>query len=124
MLPGVEEAMAGKKAGDSFSVTLGPDKAYGEVQENAVQRVSVKHVLTSGKKKVKFKKGMRVQLNTQDGPRDVMIVKAGLKTLDVDLNHPFAGKTLKFDIDVVDVRDASEEEIAHGHAHGIGGHQH
>ena len=124
MLPGVEDAMAGKKAGESFSVTLAPENAYGEVQENAIQRVSIKHVFNQGKKKVKYKAGMRVQLNTQDGPRDVVVVKAGLKTLDVDTNHPFAGKTLKFDIEVVDVRDASEEEIAHGHAHGAGGVQH
>lgn len=124
MLPGVEEAMTGKKAGDSFSITLGPEKAYGEVQENAVQRVSIKHVINPGKKKIKYKAGMKIQLNTQEGPRDVMVVKAGLKTLDVDTNHPFAGKTLKFDLDVVDVREASEEEIAHGHVHGEGGHHH
>jgi len=124
MLPGVEEAMEGKKAGDKFSVTLEPEKAYGEVRENAVQRVSVKHVINPGKKKVKYKTGMMIQLNTQEGPRDVVVVKAGLKTLDVDTNHPFAGKTLVFDLEIVDVRDASAEEIAHGHVHGEGGHQH
>ena len=124
MLPGVEEAMTGKKAGDSFTITLEPEKAYGAVQENAVQRVSIKHVINPGKKKVKYKAGMKIQLNTQEGPRDVMIVKAGLKTLDVDTNHPFAGKILKFDLEVVDVRDASEEEISHGHVHGVGGVNH
>ena len=124
MLPGVEEAMIGKKAGEDFTVTLAPGKAYGDVQENAVQRVSIKHVINKGKKKVKYKAGMAIQLNTQEGPRDVVVVKAGLKTLDVDTNHPFAGKTLKFVINVIDVRDASEEEVSHGHVHGEGGHHH
>lgn len=124
MLPGVEEAMTGKQTGEDFSITLAPEDAYGEVRENAIQRVSVKHVINPGKKKVKYKAGMHVQLNTQEGPRDVVVVKAGLKSLDVDTNHPFAGKTLKFDIEVLDVRDASEEEIAHGHVHGEGGHHH
>lgn len=124
MLPGVEEALTGKKAGDDFTITLAPEKAYGAVQENAIQRVSIKHVINKGKKKVKYKTGMTIQLNTQEGPRDVVIVKAGLKTLDVDTNHPFAGKTLKFEIKVTDVRDASEEEISHKHVHGEGGHHH
>ena len=124
MLPGVEEALTGKKAGESFSITLAPEKAYGDYQENAVQRVSLKHIIKQNKKKVKYKAGMPVQLNTQEGPRDVVVVKAGLKTLDVDTNHPFAGKTLKFDIEVIDVREASEEEIEHKHVHGPGGHHH
>ena len=124
MLPGVEEALTGKKAGEDLTITLAPEKAYGEVQENAIQRVSIKHVIKKNKKKLKYKVGMAIQLNTQEGPRDVVIVKAGLKTLDVDTNHPFAGKTLKFDINVVDVRDASDEEISHKHVHGKGGHHH
>lgn len=67
---------------------------------------------------------MTVQINTNHGPRDVTVVKAGLKTIDVDTNHPLAGRTLNFEIEVLDVRDATAEEIAHGHAHGAGGHQH
>ena len=51
-------------------------------------------------------------------------VKVGLKTLDVDTNHPLAGKTVTFAVEVVEVRDAMPEEIQHGHAHGVGGHQH
>ncbi len=124
MLPGLEEAMEGKQSGDNFTAILTPEKAYGPARENAVQRVSAKHVLKSGKKKVKYKPGMVVQLNTKEGPRDVVIVKVGLKTLDVDTNHPFAGKTLKFDLEIIDVREASEEEIAHKHVHGEGGHHH
>lgn len=124
MITGLEEALAGKQAGDKFSVTLTPEQAYGVRREDAVQRVSVKHVINPTKKKVVYKPGMVVQLNTQHGPHAVTVVKAGLKTLDVDANHPYAGKSLSFDIEVVAVREASAEEIEHGHVHGEGGHQH
>lgn len=121
MLPGVEEALAGRKAGDTLSVTLPPEKAYGQRQEDAVQRVSLKHVIRRGGK---LQPGMVVQVNTEHGPRDVVVVKPGLKTVDVDVNHPLAGKTLQFDIEVVGVRAATQDELAHGHAHGEGGHGH
>jgi len=124
MLAGLEEALTGKQAGDKFTVTLPPEKAYGVRRDDAVQRISVKHVLNPGNKKIGFKPGMVVQVNTDHGPREVTVVKAGLKTLDVDTNHPMAGKTLSFEVEVVEVRDATDEEIAHGHVHGAGGHQH
>jgi len=124
MLKGVEDALEGKSEGDNVKITLTPDEAYGPIRENAVQRVSIKHIIKQGKGKVKYVPGMAVQVNTANGPQDVIVVKAGLKNLDVDTNHPLAGKTLMFDIDVTEVRDATEEELAHGHAHGVGGHQH
>ncbi len=124
MLPGLEEALTGKQTGDTITVTLPPEKAYGLRREDAVQRISVKRVINPGNKKVVYKPGMVIQLNTDHGPREVTVIKAGFKTLDVDTNHPMAGRTLQFEIEVVDVRDASEEEIAHGHVHGEGGHQH
>jgi len=67
---------------------------------------------------------MQVVLNTNFGPRAVTIQKVGMSVVDVDLNHPMAGKDLHFDIEVVDVREASPEEIEHGHVHGDGGHEH
>lgn len=124
MLPGLEEALTGKQVGDKFTVTLPPEKAYGPRREDAVQRISVKRVINPGNKKVSYRPGMVVQVNTDHGPREVTVIKAGLKTIDVDTNHPMAGRTLRFEIEVVDVRDATEEEIAHGHVHGAGGHQH
>lgn len=123
MLIGLEEALVGKRAGDHFSITLPPDKAYGVRREAENLRVSLKHVIGYDKK-TKIVAGMPVQINTPQGPREVTVVKVGLKTLDVDTNHPLAGKTLNFDLEVVDVRDATEEEIAHGHVHGDGGHHH
>ena len=112
------------KAGDSFSITIEPELAYGQRHADAIQRVSVKHIINPGNKKVNYKPGMVVQLNTAEGPREVVVTKVGLKSIDVDINHPLAGKTLTFDINVVDVRDASSEEIEHGHVHGEGGHHH
>ena len=124
MLAGLEAALAGKQSGDQFTVTLAPDMAYGLRRDDAVQRISVKHVLNPGNKKMAYRPGMVVQVNTDHGPREVTVIKAGLKTIDVDTNHPMAGRTLQFEVEVVDVRDASEEEIAHGHVHGEGGHHH
>lgn len=124
MIPGVEEALTGKQAGEHVTVSVPPEKGYGPRNEDAVQRISKSHVLNAPKGKVKFEPGMLVQVNTPRGPRSVIVLKVGMTTLDVDANHPLAGRTLDFDIDVVDVREASEEEVAHGHAHGVGGHDH
>lgn len=124
LIKGLESAMNGREAGEKFSVTVEPEQAYGPRREDARQRISINHVINPRKGTVKYKPGMVVQVNTSRGPRSVVVVKAGLKTLDVDTNHPLAGKTLTFDVEVLDVREASAEEIAHGHVHGEGGHQH
>jgi FKBP-type peptidyl-prolyl cis-trans isomerase SlyD len=124
MLPGLEEALTGRRAGDKFTVTLPPEKAYGLRREDAVQRISIKHIVNPGNKKMSYKPGMVVRVNSDKGPQEVTVVKAGLKTLDVDTNHPMAGKTVSFEVEVVDVRDATAEEIQHGHVHGEGGHHH
>ena len=124
LLKGLEDALEGKQAGDALTVTLPPEQAYGMRRENALQRISQRHVAGSSKVKTRYKPGMVVQVNTPEGPRSVIIAKVGLKTLDVDTNHPLAGMTLTFDVEVQDVRDATEEELAHGHAHGDGGHDH
>lgn len=123
MLTGLEEALVGKRTGDRFSITLPPEKAYGARREGENLRVSVKHVIGYDKK-TKFTAGMPVQINTPQGPREVTVLKVGLKMLDIDTNHPLAGKTLNFNIEVMDVRDATDEEITHGHVHGEGGHHH
>lgn len=120
MLVGLEEALEGRVAGDSFTATLPPEKAYGKRKEGAQQRVPRKHVLTKGK----LKAGQVVQINTAEGGREAQIIKVGLKNVDIDSNHPLAGMTLDFDLEVIEVRAATAEEIAHGHAHGVGGHQH
>jgi FKBP-type peptidyl-prolyl cis-trans isomerase SlyD len=65
-----------------------------------------------------------VQLSTSDGMRTVTVTKAGRHTADIDTNHPLAGQTLEFDIEVVEIRNATAEEMAHRHVHGVGGHHH
>jgi FKBP-type peptidyl-prolyl cis-trans isomerase SlyD len=120
MLPGLEEALQGQQAGDKFKTTLTPEKGYGQRKEGAVQRVPKKHIVTKGK----ITTGMVVQVNTEHGAKEAVVLKVGLKNIDIDSNHPLAGKTLVFDVEVVEVRVATADEIAHGHAHGVGGHQH
>jgi FKBP-type peptidyl-prolyl cis-trans isomerase SlyD len=120
MLPALEQALSGKTAGDKLDITLTPEQAYGERDANAIQSVQVKHLL--GAKK--WQPGMTAVIQTEQGQRQVTIVKMGMFKADVDTNHPLAGKTLNFAIEIVSVRAATEEEIAHGHAHGEGGHHH
>jgi FKBP-type peptidyl-prolyl cis-trans isomerase SlyD len=120
IVPGLESQLVGKKSGDKFTATVAPEQAYGPRNENAVQRVPVKHIATRGP----FTVGQMVVVNTREGGRQARVVKVGHFNLDLDLNHPLAGKTLEFEIEVIDVRDSTEEERAHGHAHGPDGHGH
>ena len=120
IIPGLEKAMAGKAAGDKFEVVVEPHGAYGERKENGIQRIPAKHFKKAGL----LKPGQVVVLQTQQGPRQVVVVKVGRFNIDVDTNHPMAGMTLTFDVEVTDVRDATEEEVLHRHVHGPGGVDH
>jgi len=119
IIPGLEEAMLGHEAGDKFAVDVAAAQAYGDKREGMSQRVPKKHFGAQ-----RLEPGMQVVLNTNFGPRAVTIEKVGMSVVDVDLNHPMAGKDLHFDIDIVDVREATPEELEHGHVHGEGGHHH
>ncbi|MDO6460224.1 peptidylprolyl isomerase [Granulosicoccaceae sp. 1_MG-2023] len=118
MLPGIEAALEGRDTGETCSVTL--VEPYGPYRADSVQRVPLKHLAT----KKRPVPGMATVVNTAQGPREVVVLKVGRFNVDVDTNHPYAGKTLSYDIEVTGVRDATEEELAHGHAHGAGGHHH
>lgn len=120
ILPGLKTEFEGKANGDKFSVTLEAAQAFGKLVENAEQRVPVKHLQGANK----WKKGMVAVVNTEQGQRQVTILKMGKFMATVDTNHPFAGKTVTFDVTITDVRAATQEELDHGHAHGVGGHQH
>lgn len=120
MMPGIENALEGKAVGDKLTVTPDPADTYGEVIEDAVQRVPVKHLMGA---KV-WKPGMAAIVHTDQGQRQVTVVKVGKFMADIDINHPLAGRTLTFELEVAGVREATDEEIAHGHAHGVGGHHH
>jgi FKBP-type peptidyl-prolyl cis-trans isomerase SlyD len=120
MMPGIEKSLEGKQAGENVSVELPSSETFGDVLENSEQRVSVKHLQGASK----WSAGMSAVVNTEHGQRQVTIVKVGKFMATVDTNHPLAGKTLQFELDVVAVREATEEELEHGHAHGEGGHHH
>jgi len=119
IIPGLEKAMGGHEAGDTFTADVPATEAYGERRDGLGQRIPKKHFGDA-----KLEPGMQVVLNTNFGPRAVTVEKVGLTTVDVDLNHPMAGKDLHFDIEVVEVREATPEELEHGHVHGDGGHHH
>ena len=82
-----------------------------------MQRVPLKHLTSRGK----LEPGQVVAVNTNQGQRAARVVKVGHFNVDLDLNHPLAGKTLVFDVEIIDVRAATAEELQHGHAHGPGG---
>ncbi len=126
MLPGISKAMEGRSAGESYEVTLSPEEGYGPRTDNASGRIPLKHARLPGQKPIRgrLKPGTVIEVSTKEGIRQATVIKMGLKAIDIDTNHPLAGRTLNFEIDIVDVRAASTEEIAHGHAHGPGGHQH
>ena len=120
IIPGLESAMIGHKVDDSFSVTVEPEDGYGVRQEKNVQRIAIKHL--KGIKKL-FR-GQVLNLQTEKGLVQVTVMKVGRFNVDVDGNHPLAGQQLTFDVEINEVRDASDEETEHGHVHGPGGHQH
>jgi len=120
IIPGLERAMEGREAGDEFTVTVEPEDAYGIRNENNVQRVALKRLKGIGK----ISPGQILNLQTQQGPVQVRVLKVGRFNVDVDGNHPLAGMQLTFDVEITGIREASEEETGHGHAHGPGGHQH
>jgi FKBP-type peptidyl-prolyl cis-trans isomerase SlyD len=120
IIPGLERAFIGKKKGDSFQVRVKPDEGYGERDEALVEVVP--RTQFSGIKDLR--PGMQLQAQTDDEVMVVTVVKLTEKEVTVDANHPLAGKTLNFDVAVVDVRTATQEELAHGHVHGVGGHHH
>jgi FKBP-type peptidyl-prolyl cis-trans isomerase SlyD len=120
IIPGLERAFIGKKKGDSFQVRVKPEEGYGERDEALVEIVP--RTQFSGIKDLR--PGMQLQAQTDDEVMVVTVVKLTDKEVTVDANHPLAGKTLNFDVAVVDVRTATQEELAHGHVHGVGGHHH
>ena len=120
IVPGLEKALEGRSEGDQFQVTVAAAEGYGERDENKIQRISTKHF----RNPKKIKPGQMLVLKTRQGPIQVLVLKVGRFNLDVDANHPLAGQTLTFDVEVTGIRDATKEEIAHGHAHGDGGVEH
>ena len=123
IISGLESAFEGKVAGESFSVSLDPISAYGPRKADSIKRVPLKHLQFHQTPK-KLMPGMIAGVKTEQGMRSVMVVKPGKFNVDVDFNHPLAGKNLYYEVEVLSVRDATAEEVSHRHVHGTGGHHH
>ncbi len=120
IIKGLERAMEGHAIEDKFSATIEPEDAYGVRNEGNVQRIPLKRLKGIGK----ITAGKILNLQTDKGPVQVTVLKVGRFNVDVDGNHPLSGKQLTFDVEIMDIRDSSEEERQHRHVHGPGGHQH
>ena len=120
LIPGLEQALEGKAAGDKLDVTVAPELGYGSRDERLVQVVPRNQFGGAGG----LAAGMQVRASGPRGSRLVTVVKVERDFVTVDGNHPLAGRTLHFSLEVEEVRKATHEEITHGHVHGPGGHQH
>jgi FKBP-type peptidyl-prolyl cis-trans isomerase SlyD len=120
LVPGLEKALEGKQDGNTVAVSIAPADGYGVRDETLIQRVPKRSLQGAGE----IKKGQQFQARTDDGMRlfTVKAVVGDMVTLDG--NHPLADQTLNFDVNIVSVREATSEELEHGHVHGAGGHHH
>jgi FKBP-type peptidyl-prolyl cis-trans isomerase SlyD len=120
IIPGLEAALVGKSAGDKFKVTVEPAQAYGERNDQLVQKVPRSQFPQPNQ----IQAGMQFQANGPHGPMVLTVVEVDDNDVTVDGNPELAGQTLHFDVEVTGVRAASKEELDHGHVHGPGGHHH
>ena len=120
LIAGLEKALEGHVAGDKFEVNIASNEAYGDYDENLVQRVPKDVFMGFDELQV----GMRFLAETDQGPVPVEITAVEDEHVTVDGNHMLAGQNLNFNVEVVAIREATEEEIAHGHVHGEHGHDH
>ena len=121
IIVGLEEQLLGKNVGDTVSAVVSPEKGYGMPVEALIQTVP-REAFGSEIEKVEI--GMRFQAETEQGPVPVVVTAMDDKTVTVDGNHPLAGQELHFEVSITEIREATTEEIDHGHVHGPGGHQH
>ena len=121
LISGLEKALEGKQAGDKLNVDIAPADGYGVRDPALVQRVPMRAF--GNAKNVKL--GMQFQAQSSEGKQQVVTV-TGIQgdMVTVDANHPLAGENLHFDVEISDIREASQEELEHGHVHGPGGHHH
>jgi FKBP-type peptidyl-prolyl cis-trans isomerase SlyD len=120
LVAGLEKALEGQQDGGSVNVSVEPAEGYGKHDPALIQRVPKRTLQGAGE----IKKGMQFQAQTDDGMRVFTVTGVMGDMVTLDGNHPLADKTLHFDVQVVSVREASSEELEHGHVHGAGGHHH
>jgi FKBP-type peptidyl-prolyl cis-trans isomerase SlyD len=120
IVEGLEEALEGKGPGEAVEATVQPDKGYGEYTDSLVFSVGRDRLPED----VDLELGMQFEARAQDGQRQIVtLTKIGDDQVTLDGNHPLAGQTLHFNVTVKDVREATEEELSHGHAHTGNGHE-
>lgn len=121
ILPGLEEAIGNMIIGSKKNIKLAAADAYGEYDENAVQKIN----RSLFPEEAELEIGMTYFAHSPEGQHlQFVITKIENEDITVNFNHPLAGKNLEFDVELLDVRDATPEEISHGHVHGPGGHHH
>lgn len=120
LIPGLERELEGKAAGDKLSVKIAAADAYGEYDKALVQRVPRRSLKGVGNVQV----GMQLHTQAAHGVRAVTVTQVAGDMVTIDGNHPLAGQNLNFDVEIAEVRAGTEEELAHGHVHGPGGHDH
>lgn len=120
IVPGLEKAMLGRSIGDAFNVIVAPEEGYGVANDMLIQVVPREAFQGVDDLEV----GMQFQAQTGQGGLSVVIAKIEGDLVTVDGNHPLAGQNLNFAIEITEVREASVEEVLHGHVHGAGGHHH
>jgi FKBP-type peptidyl-prolyl cis-trans isomerase SlyD len=113
IIPGLEKALEGKGEGEKVNVSVPPEEGYGQRDESLIQAVPKKMFAETAEPEP----GMQFQAQGPDGARVLTILKVEDEQVTVDANHPLAGQELNFDVAVVNVREASEEELEHGHVH-------
>jgi len=119
IIPGLEAALEGSKAGDKKQVRIEPKDAYGERADDLILTLH----RTQFPKDAKIEEGMQFMGTSDDGKQAVFtVLEINGDAIEVDGNHPLSGETLNFDVEVISVREATKEELEHGHAHGPGGH--
>ena len=125
MIPDFEAGVVNLEVGDTFSFSIEAAKAYGKRSEDAIIELDKEMFLDEGKLAEGIEEGKIVPLQDQNGRVvPAKVVKINEETLTMDVNHPLADQDLHFTGNVIEIREATAEEISHGHVHGPGGHQH
>jgi len=117
LIPGLEDALIDHQVGDKFEVEVAAEKAYGERFDDYVQ--TVPKSLFAGIDDLAV--GSQLRATTDDGEQTVIVIDVQDDEITVDGNHPLAGIDLKFEVEILEIRDATEEELEHGHVHAEGG---
>lgn len=120
LIPGLEKEIEGKEKGNKFQVTVEPKDAYGERNDQMIQVVPKTEFEDSSA----IEQGMQFQVEGPQGPIVFTAIEIREEEIVLDANHPLAGETLNFDVEIADIREATKEELDHGHVHGPGGVEH